>query len=101
MTEDARDYLRKLFPKGSTVYTILRNVNRAGTVREIGVIGVPGPNEVRQPNHDVAEILDLRLNERGDGLKVKGGGMDMGYKIAHDLGRELYEDGRALSHSWL
>ena len=92
--------LRIMFPKGSTVYTVLRHVSRSGMLREIGVVAISN-NGPRHPNYLVSEILELPGTANGNAVTLRGCGQDMGYKIAYDLGHVLYGDGYALKHQWL
>lgn len=101
--------LRDWYPKGSTVYTVLRSVARSGMSREIGLVALrcgerlDGEKEIvaLHPNYAASDVLGLRLNKDGDGLKIGGGGMDMGFELAYRLGQALYGDGYALKHTWL
>ena len=92
--------LRAWFPKGSTVYTILRHVSRSGMRRQIGVVAILGPDDIRHPNYAVSTALGYRLSD-GDGVIVYGAGMDMGFHLVHSLALKLYGDGYALNHRWL
>jgi len=100
---ESLERLREWFPKGSTVYTILRNVSRSGMSRDIGiialVIGDNGKAYMMHPNHATSVVLGLTLKR--DCVRVGGGGMDMGYHVAHSLSQALYGDGYALKHEWL
>lgn len=104
--EAAKANLRALFPKGSTVYTILRHVSKSGMSRDISVMamavrdGEPFP---LHPNHTVGQLLGYRVVSRvgSDAIRVMGGGMDMGYHIVHTLASVLYGDGYALKHRWI
>lgn len=91
--------LRDWFPKGSTVYTIVRNVARSGMSREIGVVAIVGADDIRHPNYAASVVLGLPLKR--DAVKVSGCGMDMGFWLAYELGQKLYGDGYALNHRWL
>lgn len=96
--------LREWFPKGSTVYTIVRHVAKSGMSRTIGVVALSvqdGTVENRHPNYATAEVLGLRLDKKHEGVKISGCGMDMGFEIAYRLGQKLYGDGYALKHKWL
>jgi len=99
--------LRKWFPKGSTVYTILRSVSRSGMQRQISVVGLLGGDGQLHPIHpnwSVAKVLGRRLNKGGanDAIIINGCGMDMGFEIAYSLSAALYDgDGYALKHRWL
>ena len=108
---EALERLRQWYPKGSTVYTILRSVSRSGMSREIGILALGldsdhkiAPNDPPtivdfHPNHAVATVLGLRLGR--DCVKMSGCGMDQGFAIAYELGRALYGDGQALKHRWI
>lgn len=93
--------LRHWYPKGSTVYTILRGVSRSGMQRTIGLLAIIGPDDLRHPNYAAATVLGYRQDKHTDGLKVSGGGMDMGFHLAYNLSHALYGDGYALNHRWL
>ena len=102
--------LREWFPKGSTVHTILRKCSASGMSREIGLVSLACAERVqdgtpvvvaRHPNHAAADVLGLKVNKTGDGVKISGAGMDMGFELAYRLGQALYGDGYALKHSWL
>lgn len=109
--DQAIERLREWFPKGSTVYTILRHVSRSGMQRTIGLVSLRGqedgretnPNavDIRHPNYAASEVLGYTLDKQREGVKVGGCGMDMGFAVVYDLARVLYDDGYALKHEWL
>ena len=106
--EDALDTLKRRFPQGSTVYTILRKVSRSGMQRHISVVALyvddNGEASSLHPNYSAAILTGYRNVRRGlgyDGLILNGCGTDMGYEIAYALGQALYGDGYALKHRWL
>jgi len=104
MTKDeAAEQLRNRFPKGATVYTILRHASASGMTRHIGVVSIePGaPVTILHPNYAVSALLGSRVNKAGDGVIRGGAGMDVGFDLAYSLGQALYGDGYALRHSWL
>jgi hypothetical protein len=124
------EQLRKWFPVGSTVYTILRSASRSGMSREIGVVAIQPDGQAWHPNYHVAQACDYRLG-KGDGVKVGGCGMDMGFALAYNIsatiwptyqcagekcmspdhhgnqgnaprdGTVTHKDGYALAHRWL
>lgn len=103
--------LRALLPPGSTVYTILRSVSRSGMSRVITplVLTASGP---RFLTYAVASALGLPV-KRGfvDGLRIDGGGMDMGFHLVSSLSYALHgmtqrsdtteRPGYTLTHRWL
>ena len=90
--EQAREKLRKLFPVGSTVFTILRHVSGSGMTRRISVL-VPVDGGILDVSGWVATALDYRRHDRDGGVIVGGCGMDMGWHLAYCLSRSLYPDG--------
>jgi hypothetical protein len=91
-TEEALAALREMLPPGSTCYTILRHVSRSGMQRSISpvVLDEGGPHDI---SYLVRRVLELRYDERHDGLKVGGCGMDMGFHLVYELSYVLYPDG--------
>lgn len=98
--EVAREILERFFPKGSTVYTVLRSVSRSGMTRIIGVVAIQD-GEPYHPNYATAAILDRAVKFDRDGVVCHGAGMDMGFELAYSIGRALYDDGYALNHRWI
>lgn len=86
---EAIQQLREWYPAGSTVYTILRHVSRSGMARTIGMVALLGPEDIRHPNFAVGTALGLRVDRERDGVKISGGGMDMGFAIVDDLASVL------------
>lgn len=105
--KDQLEKLRKWFPRGSTVYTILRHVSRSGMQRQISVVCISADSDGKitdlHPNWSISQLVGYRLNKGGahDTLIVNGCGMDMGFDIAYNLSAKLYGDGYALNHRWL
>jgi hypothetical protein len=77
--EQALATLREHFKPGQTVYTILRHVSASG-------------------DWAVARVLGESLDQRREGIKVSGAGMDMGFHIVYTLGRYLWPDGTPEPH---
>lgn len=101
--EDISD-LKALFPKGSTAFLVLRNVASSGMSRQIGVIAFrrDGKDLIDwHPNYKVAKVLGYKVNKDGNGIKVSGAGMDMGFQLISSLARKLYGDDYAIKHRWL
>lgn len=107
--QEQLDNLRKWFPKGSTVYTILRHVSASGMSRDISVVCIhpdeagTGTRWISHPNYAVSKVLGYRLvtKDGSDAIRVGGCGMDMGYHIVHSLSYALYGQDYALTHEWL
>lgn len=99
--DEAISELRSLMPVGSRIYTILRKVASSGMSRNISVIviddGVP---------RDVSWLvlaagIGYKPANGGEGVRIGGCGMDMGFSLVYDLARTLHNDGYSLSQSWL
>ena len=103
--QEQLEKLRKWFPKGSTVYTVLRHVSRSGMQRQISVVCLTvdkGEIVDLHPNYSVAKLLGRRLKTGWhDSVTCNGCGMDMGFDLAYALSNALYGDGYALKHKWL
>ena len=84
------------------LYTILRHVSASGMSRSISVHYFDLEyGDMRQLNYDCALLLGLSLDEKHEGVKVQGCGMDMGFSLIYDLSSKLLEDGYAISQRWL
>lgn len=102
--QEALDRLRHWMPEWSTVYCVLRHRSRTGMQREIGLVVFRGPLDRLYPVHPnlaAAEVLGMRLNARGDGVVVRGCGMDMGWHLVNNLSRALYGRDNALRAEWI
>jgi hypothetical protein len=105
--EEAIAKLREILKAGDTVYTILRHVSKSGMLRHISVFTFPG-GEPMQWDYNVARALDWPL-AKGNGIKVDGAGMDMGFHLVYCLSATLFpgvnENGKsggyALKQRWL
>lgn len=96
----AMEYLREVFPSGSTVTVDLAHVARSGMSRGIKVLAVSPRDGIEDASWAVARALDWRLHRAG-GVNVGGYGMDMGFHLVYSLARVLYGDGYALKHRWI
>lgn len=94
--ESAINDLRKMLPPGSTVYTVLRQVSRSGMSRRIDVYAMdPHGDEPRYLTGLVSQATGFSFPRKGDGLRVGGCGMDMGFHVVYELSHVLYADGYA------
>lgn len=99
--------LRKVFPKGSTAYTVLTHVSRSGMSRRIMVLAPVMATRhgkrrriIRDMSYRIADVLHYRVHDSG-GLVVGGAGMDMGFAVVYELAQALYGDGYALDQQWV
>ena len=89
------------FPKGSTVYLVIRQVSRSGMYRHISVHAIRD-NEIRGNNSfHVANVLKWTFKDKTNAVGVGGCGMDMGFHLVYTLASVLYNDGYALKHRYI
>jgi hypothetical protein len=104
--------LRDWLKPGDTVHTILDHVSTSGMSRDIRIVILSCAGDrafALHPNHSVRVALGLPKAKRGDGMRVGGAGMDMGFHLVYTLGRVLFPEGTAtradggyaLRHEWL
>jgi hypothetical protein len=86
--EEVKDELRKIIKPGDTVYTVLKHVSRSGMYRVIDLY-VMQDNQPRRISWQAAQLLE-GYDERHEGCKVGGCGMDMGYHLVYKLSYSLY-----------
>ena len=88
--------LSEAFKPGQTVYTILRHRSASGMSRSISVITINREGDIRQWDHHVSMVTGWGIDEKHEGVKVSGAGMDMGFHIVYTLGRILFPEGFAV-----
>lgn len=94
--------LRTIFPKGATVYTVLRHATPMRRSISPLAISLRGQRlQINDWSWKVAKVLGWRTDAKRAGIVVEGCGMDMGYHLAHTLAACLYGDGYALKHEWI
>jgi len=98
--EQARERLLELLKPGDRVYCILRHVSRSGMMRRISPVIIKGGCTMNLDNW-VGAVLDWPSAGTGEGIKVDGCGMDMGFHLIYSLSSVLFKDGYALKHEWL
>lgn len=81
----------KLTP-GSTVWTTTSHVSRSGMSRVMDVHVIRN-NEPLRITWSVADAVDWRYDQRYEGVKVDGCGMDMGFHLVYTLSQVLYPEG--------
>lgn len=98
---DIKKKLKKLFPEGSTAYTLVTKVAPSGMSRHIMVTGSSKRGEVENVSWYIAKLLDWTYKDNTRSVFVGGCGMDMGFHLVYTLSSELYDDGYAIKQSWL
>lgn len=93
--------LRGWLKPGDTVYTILRHCSASGMSRRITlcIIRLAKKGDADKAPYvlyldgNAEKVLDHARPAKGDGIKVGGCGMDMGYHLVYGLSRALFPDG--------
>lgn len=91
---EAIQYLRELFPPGSTASTVLRHVTRSGMGRTISVLAADADG-IHDVSWAVARAAGFPFDRDRGGVKVGGCGMDMGFHLVYAMSRVLYPDGHS------
>lgn len=87
---DALKRLREIVKPGDELYTILRHRSTSGMQRAISVVKIDGHGRVFDLDYLLAGALDMRRDDKYGGLKIGGGGMDMGFDLVYNLSSALY-----------
>ena len=83
-------WLKSLLKPGEPIYTILRHCSRSGMYRVVSLYMI----RKNEPYClDFAAELLFGYDRKHQGCKVRGYGMNMGFKLVYDLGRILYPKG--------
>lgn len=106
---EALEQLRKLCPKGSTVWCVLRRVSRSGMSRNIDFYTIANdqPQWITGYMSTAGIVNQSRSDwEKSRGAKVHGCGMDMGFHVVDNLASALYGRnergmGNGLASRWL
>lgn len=77
---------------GSTVWTTTSHVSRSGMSRVMDAYVIRN-NEPLRITWSVADAVDWRYDQRYEGVKVDGCGMDMGFHLVYTLSQVLYPEG--------
>jgi hypothetical protein len=87
--DDAIKRLREEIKPGETLQTILRHVSSSGMSRSISIIQIK-----RGSTFDwtwlVARAIGEKIDQKHDGIKIQGAGMDMGFELVYRLSMALY-----------
>jgi hypothetical protein len=89
--DQCKEELRKMLKPGDTVYTTLRHVSRSGMYRVINLYIIQD-NEPRWISSWAADLLE-GFDNRHEGCKASGCGMDMGFNLVYNLSYTLFPDG--------
>ena len=98
--KEAIERLKEVIKPGDTLHLVLRSVSRSGMCRRISVKKIAAPNRHGVGTLDVFH-LDYNINlalgknpgDTGNGVRMDGCGMDMGFALVYDLSYTLFPGG--------
>jgi hypothetical protein len=94
--EETKEELRALLKPGDEILTHVNHVSRSGMSRSISM-KIIRDNQILDISYDAALVMGDKIDQRHDGIKISGCGMDMGFAIVYNLGRTLYPEGFKLA----
>jgi len=86
--QEAKEQLLKIVKPGDTIYTILKHVSKSGMSRVIDLY-VMRDNEPVRISWSASKLLE-GYDERHEGCKAGGCGMDMGFHLVYNLSHALF-----------
>ena len=98
--EFSTEMLKRHFPKGSTVWLVIRQVSRSGMYRHISCHSIKD-NQVNYLSFHVAKVFKWTYKDKTNAVGVGGCGMDMGFHMVYTLASVLYGDGYALKERYI
>lgn len=102
--QEAIARLRQWIKPGDTLFTILRHRAASGMLRVIDVVSIHGPRkkpDVSSYGYNIALALGWRHDNKREGIRVSGCGMDMGFHVVYELSCVLFGNGYKLNQRWL
>ncbi len=88
--------------KGETVYTILRHVSRTGMFRIIDAYVIRDNEPISILAFlDSKTIKEYSYDNKRQGFRRRGAGMDMGFDLVYSISHAVFGDGYALNHRWI
>lgn len=93
--------LRDIFPKGSTVYTTVRDISDNGVIQMILTLQVTPSGEIENVSSHVARVIEMPYSTDHHGVmsrRINRLEDAMSFSVVHQLARVLHGDGRALQH---
>jgi hypothetical protein len=88
--QEAVKRLREEIKPGQTLHTILRHVSSSGMSRSISVIQIKASGQPYDWSFLIAKAIGEKIDQKHDGIKIQGAGMDMGFELVYRLSYALY-----------
>lgn len=89
--------LRRWLEPGDKVFCVLRHRSASGMSRVIDLVKAQRDDDrgewMVHLGYNAAVALGWRYDNRKEGIKVQGCGMDMGFATVYELGRVLWPEG--------
>jgi hypothetical protein len=89
---EAIERLRETLKPGDTVFTVLKHVSRSGMMRVIQLIKMVD-GEPRYLGYNAHLACGIAYDEKREGLRMGGCGMDMGFAAVYELSSVLFRGG--------
>ncbi len=94
---EARARLLELLKPGDTVYIVLKHVARSGMMRVIAV-KILWNGDICDITYHAAVAMGESIDNKRDGVRVSGCGMDIGAALVYNLGAMLWPNGTPEPH---
>jgi hypothetical protein len=83
-------------------YVVARHVAKSGLSRVLSVYYFDkNAGTMFHLNYVAAILLELPMDRKYDGVKLRGCGMDMGFDLVYRLALAATGDGYSIAHQWL
>ena len=89
---DAICKLKEFIKPGDTIYTTLKHVSKSGMMRVIDLFIIED-NEPRRITSLACRATENSYNDRHEGMRMDGCGMDMGFAAVYELSQTLFSEG--------
>ncbi len=89
---EAIEKLKEFIQPGDTIYTKLNHCSKSGMMRVIDLFVIQD-NEPRRITSLACRAIQASYNERHEGMRMDGCGMDMGFAAVYDLSHNLFGEG--------
>ena len=91
---EAIERLREYVRPGTRVYTILRHVSKSGMTRVVDCKVAMPDSSIAHIGYNVAQAMGYTWDDKREGMRVGGCGMDMGSHVVYGLGVVLFGCGK-------
>ena len=95
--QQAKESLLEMLKPGDTVFTRLNHCSKSGMMRVIDLF-VIRDNEPLRITWSACKATGRTYNDKHDGMRIDGCGMDMGFEAVYTLGYYLWPNGTPEPH---